>query len=373
MGFGVFSESPETFGRQKEQAGRVLQEKQSSAFHAIIVSYATPAVGGVPRCAACGQQEDSADGGRAGDRVEQVEGPAHARDDIRHGNRGDRTRREATPFRSRAALQRPLFSRSTPSRLSLRFRPRFQLRPFRLGVWLRPARYHLPVETADKIDPGREGAREASPARVFVVWLLSVVIRLWCRTLRFEASPAAIEAGAHDAPSVLLVWHNRLFVAPYVRRKLRHRRGVCALVSASRDGAALAAYFRFIDIRAVRGSTSRLGREALRELIAQSRAGNDVAVTPDGPRGPIYSMRAGALLAARRAGVPLVLLGFRFPSAWRLPSWDAFYLPKPFSRVQMRCEVIAPDSLDRGNAGVEQLRVRLLEVNGEGAGDRSEC
>ncbi|MGH8021688.1 MAG: DUF374 domain-containing protein [Opitutaceae bacterium] len=222
------------------------------------------------------------------------------------------------------------------------------------------------MESAQKIDRPRERrVREAPPGRVFAVWMLSLVIRLWCRTLRFEASPAAIEAGAHDAPSVLLVWHNRLFIAPYVMRKLRHRREVCALVSASRDGAALAAFFRFIGIRAVRGSSSHLGREALHELIAQSRAGNDVAVTPDGPRGPIYSMRAGALLAARRAGVPLVLLGFQFPSAWRLRSWDAFYIPKPFSRVQMRCEVISPDSLDRGNAGLEQLRLRLLEVSGE--------
>jgi lysophospholipid acyltransferase (LPLAT)-like uncharacterized protein len=204
--------------------------------------------------------------------------------------------------------------------------------------------------------------------RLLAVWLLGLVVRDWCRTLRFEASAADLEAGRHASePIMILIWHNRLFVAPWVMRVLRTQRPVYALVSASRDGAVLARFFGFVGIDAVRGSSSRLGREALHELIGCQRAGNDMAVTPDGPRGPVYEMKPGALLAARRTRSPLLLYGFSFAKAWRLRSWDRFNVPRPFSRVVFRCEKIDPHTLGHGAEAVAKLRARLLELSGEPA------
>ena len=63
--------------------------------------------------------------------------------------------------------------------------------------------------------------------------------------------------------------------------------------------------------------------------------GHDIAITPDGPRGPAGSFAPGALVAAQRSGAPIVAIGVHAPRAWRLKSWDQFVIPKPFSRVHI--------------------------------------
>lgn len=204
--------------------------------------------------------------------------------------------------------------------------------------------------------------------RAAAFWLVGRLVRAWCRTLRFEISAADRAVGNYrERPIISLLWHNRLFVVPWARRVLRGGRPIYALVSASRDGADLSKVLECVGIRSVRGSSSRFGREALHELIACQREGNDLAVTPDGPRGPLYDLKAGALLAARRTGAPLLLLGFEFENAWRMRSWDRFYVPKPFSRVIVHCELVDPYSLGHGNEAVARLRQRLLEINRETA------
>ena len=68
-------------------------------------------------------------------------------------------------------------------------------------------------------------------------------------------------------------------------------------------------------------------------MVAKLKEGRDVGITPDGSRGPCYEAKPGALLVAKISKAPVLLLSFEFSSAWRLNSWDGFYLPKPFSRV----------------------------------------
>jgi hypothetical protein len=69
------------------------------------------------------------------------------------------------------------------------------------------------------------------------------------------------------------------------------------------------------------------------------------------------------VIVARRTGSPLLLIGGEFESAWRLRSWDRFYVPKPFSRVRLRCELITADQLADRDAAVVQIRERLLAIN----------
>jgi hypothetical protein len=118
----------------------------------------------------------------------------------------------------------------------------------------------------------------------------------------------------------------------------------------------------------VRGSSSRLGREAANALVETLRLGHDIGVTPDGPRGPCYDVKPGAVIVARRTRAPMLLIGGEFSSAWRLRSWDGFFLPKPFSRVRMRCEVVTADQLADRDAGITMLRERLLALNPDPAG-----
>lgn len=207
--------------------------------------------------------------------------------------------------------------------------------------------------------------------RRLVLWPFGLLLRLWGRTLRFDAAPEDLAAYTkRDQPVVMILWHNRLFLAAEIVRRYRGGRPAYALVSASGDGAWLSAFFALAGLGTVRGSSSRLGREAAGALVETVRAGHDIGVTPDGPRGPCYDFKPGAVIVARRTHAPVLLIGGEFASAWRLGSWDRFYLPRPFSRVRMRCEVIPAEALADRDAALAQLNARLRALNPDPAAAR---
>jgi lysophospholipid acyltransferase (LPLAT)-like uncharacterized protein len=105
------------------------------------------------------------------------------------------------------------------------------------------------------------------------------------------------------------------------------------MISASRDGELISTIGRFFGYTAVRGSSSRGGKEATREMVDHLQAGKRCAITPDGPRGPRREMKPGAVNIARLTGCPVVPFGFAAERCWRLKSWDRFIIPKPFSRA----------------------------------------
>ncbi len=193
---------------------------------------------------------------------------------------------------------------------------------------------------------------------------LVLLLRAWGASLRFEVSPESLRhLTKTDEPVAFVLWHNRLILTSEIFRRYRRGRTVYGLVSASKDGAWLSAFFSLVGIRTVRGSSSKLGREAVNALVEVMRAGNDIGITPDGPRGPLYDFKAGGLIVARRVQAPLLLVGATFESSWQLRSWDRFYLPKPFSRVRLRCEWIPSAALTDRDQAAQTLRARLLVMN----------
>jgi lysophospholipid acyltransferase (LPLAT)-like uncharacterized protein len=211
-------------------------------------------------------------------------------------------------------------------------------------------------------DPGP--INEVRGAQRLALWLLAILLRGWARTLRIHADPETAARLAYaDRPAALVLWHNRLFVSAEYFRRYRRRRQVYALVSTSKDGAWLAAFYRMIGIQPVRGSSSNHGREAARMLIDQMRAGHDIGITPDGPRGPLYTVEPGVLVVTRRIHAPLVLLGMEFSRAWRLQSWDRFYVPWPFSKVTLRCTILTGPAEGSSKLTAEHVRAALLAIN----------
>lgn len=192
-----------------------------------------------------------------------------------------------------------------------------------------------------------------------------MLVRLWIRTLRIEVTPEDLRNYTRcDEPIAMVLWHNRLFLAALIFRRFRRGRRTYALVSASKDGAWLDAFFDLIGLSTVRGSSNKLGREAVTALVEVLRQGYDVGITPDGPRGPLYEFKPGALIVTRRTRTPILLIGAEFTSAWRLnKSWDRFYLPKPFSRVRMTCDYIPAAELADRDAASARLQARLFELN----------
>lgn len=190
------------------------------------------------------------------------------------------------------------------------------------------------------------------------------MLRVWGRTLRLEADAATLERlTKSDEPAAIVIWHNRLFLSAEIFRRYRTRRRVYGLVSASKDGAWLAAFYRLIGIEPVRGSSSNFGREAGRALIEVMRGGHDIGITPDGPRGPMYVVEPGVLVVTRRNNAPMVLIGAEFTRAWRLRSWDRFYVPLPFSRIKMQSTILPAKNSDGTKPDAEVVRAALIALN----------
>ncbi len=220
---------------------------------------------------------------------------------------------------------------------------------------------NLPVNHDSSAPPA---AHRVSGWRRAALWPVGAIARLWWRSLRFEISPEDRRLfESHAEPYAFILWHNRLFLVPAFYRRYRGGHPVYGLVSPSEDGAWLVAFFEIAGLKAVRGSTSELGREGAIALVHVLRAGNDVGITPDGPRGPCYDFKPGALIVARRTGTSLLLLGGRFESAWRLKSWDGFYLPRPFSRVHVRVQRVPAAELTERDEATRTIAARLREIN----------
>ncbi len=227
-----------------------------------------------------------------------------------------------------------------------------------------PTANSSPSPTAPTPTSSGPVVHEISGWRRLLLWPFGLLLKAWGRSLRFEASPEDVRAYMKkDVPVAIVLWHNRLFLAAEIVRRYRQGRPAYALVSASQDGAWLTAFFSLAGMRTVRGSSSRLGREAATALVEVLKAGYDVGITPDGPRGPRYELKAGGIIVARRTRAPMLLVGAEFESAWQLRSWDRFVIPKPFSRVRMRCEVVMSEQLADRDAATAEIQARLLALN----------
>jgi lysophospholipid acyltransferase (LPLAT)-like uncharacterized protein len=128
---------------------------------------------------------------------------------------------------------------------------------------------------------------------------------------------------------IFAIWHGHLLPGLWHHR----REGVTVLISEHRDGEIVARAAESLGYGLIRGSTTRGGGRALISLVRELRAGHEIAITPDGPRGPARKFAPGALVAAQRSGAFILPVAVSASRSWRLRSWDRFMIPKPFARV----------------------------------------
>ncbi len=169
-------------------------------------------------------------------------------------------------------------------------------------------------------------------------WLMAGAVRLltWgLRLLYFTLRPVHVQqhferrAWKGGTPVLLAFWHGRMLY--FLHRY--HRQRFTILVSPSKDGEFATQVLQRFGVHVIRGSSSRGGAQALRELVRQVRGGYHAAFTPDGPRGPRYQVQPGIVAVARKTGAAIVPVTYsaRWKKVFR--SWDAFLMPLPFSRV----------------------------------------
>lgn len=159
------------------------------------------------------------------------------------------------------------------------------------------------------------------------------LIRAIGRTVRFtvegwENWEAAMKDGSLP---IMAFWHNRVFLATYYFR----RRGIVVMTSRSFDGEYIARFIQRLGYGAARGSSTRGGVGALVEMIRLMRAGLPAGFTIDGPKGPRYEAKMGAVLLAKKTGHPVLPFTVTAENFWEAKSWDAFQVPKPFTRARV--------------------------------------
>jgi lysophospholipid acyltransferase (LPLAT)-like uncharacterized protein len=198
------------------------------------------------------------------------------------------------------------------------------------------------------------GVLRSGAARLLGRLALGVLLR----TTRFRVEGEPTHRRFHDEgrPVVFVLWHGRLLPLAWLHRG----EGVVGLVSRSGDGELIAGVMRAWGFGTVRGSSSRGGGPALRELVKQLEGGRSLAITPDGPRGPRQVMKPGALLVARAAGAPVIPVAAGTPRAWWFGTWDRFLVPKPFARIVVRYgePVVVPSGAGEAELAVLSERVQ---------------
>jgi lysophospholipid acyltransferase (LPLAT)-like uncharacterized protein len=158
-----------------------------------------------------------------------------------------------------------------------------------------------------------------------------IAIRVVGATWRYRVidyAPIAARRAAGES-SIFAFWHAFLLPLLYWHRG----EGVAILISSHRDGEIITRAAHHLGYQSVRGSSSRNAAGGLRGLMRWLAEGGEVALTPDGPRGPARVFAPGTAIVAQQSGAAVVLIGVAVNRAWRLKSWDRFLIPKPFAKV----------------------------------------
>jgi hypothetical protein len=201
--------------------------------------------------------------------------------------------------------------------------------------------------------------------------LLRGLIRLLTASYRFDKVLGAehIEPFiGSDAICAPCYWHQHHVVgSTLIRSWVRRGFKACFLVSGSVDGDVPERIARAWGAEVIRGSANQSGALALRDMQQMMKNGYSIITTADGPRGPKYEFKLGAVLMARIAGVPIIPIACAADRAWYLKRWDNFMIPKPFARIVIAVGVPYPvpaktalDELEPHRVNVQRAVMSLM-------------
>lgn len=197
--------------------------------------------------------------------------------------------------------------------------------------------------------------------------LIHFASHLYTMTLRLHwDNPSGYAPSDVDGPAIFCLWHNRLILCMEAYQQHTRSRDpggeLAALISASKDGAFLAAILERFRVQPVRGSSSRRGPQALLELTSWAERGYNLAITPDGPRGPRYIVQEGVMSLAQLTGLPIVPFSFYARRKVKMKTWDGFQIPLPFSRCELSLGKPIHVPRDATDTQREEVRKKLEET-----------
>ena len=194
------------------------------------------------------------------------------------------------------------------------------------------------------------GSEQIAP---FIILALGTSLRV--KLLNEEKLEKARTAG--PGPVIYTFWHECMLGLTYTHRK----KGICILISRHRDGEYIARATLRLGFTSARGSSSAAGAAGIAGMVRAAERGHDLAVTPDGPKGPRHVVKAGVIHLASRTGVPIMPMSVEATRGIRLKSWDRFLIPLPFSKfvVGYADHIEVPRELAKED--VEEYSVTLAE------------
>lgn len=160
-------------------------------------------------------------------------------------------------------------------------------------------------------------------------------------------------------PIIFVFWHNQLMVMPFCYAALIRRKTATALSSLSKDGQIVSDLVEKFGYHSIRGSSSRGGGPALIKLMRQLEDGDDLVITPDGPRGPRYKAQNGVISIASASGCPILPVACDFKYQKILSSWDRFKIPRPYNEGSL---VIGRPVYVEAHASDAYLNFKLIEL-----------
>lgn len=164
-------------------------------------------------------------------------------------------------------------------------------------------------------------------------FVLVHLVNVLCKTLRITEKNRNVinELEKANKNYVLAFWHGSMLLPWYIHRGEK----MIALISKSKDGDLLARVLKNWKYVVIRGSSSTGGDVALGIMVDYGKNKHSITITPDGPRGPRHKLKAGAVIAAKKSGLPLILTGVGIQNKRSLNSWDTFSVPKFFAKATL--------------------------------------
>ena len=159
---------------------------------------------------------------------------------------------------------------------------------------------------------------------------------------------------------IVVCWHGELLMSPQAYRYIHKHSHASGIISRHFDGEMIARILQFFTISPLRGSSSRGAKQVLLEAFRALKKGDDLLVTPDGPRGPRHHISDGAVALAHKAKAPILTINYKASSYWQLNSWDKFVIPKPFSKIDFYIQSISLDGMELEEAK-SYLSTKMLE------------
>lgn len=136
-----------------------------------------------------------------------------------------------------------------------------------------------------------------------------------------------------ETPIIVVFWHGEMIFQPFLYEQIRTHPNGRVIISHHADGEIAARTITRFGLKTIRGSTSRGAVRVLLEAFKFLKQGEDLAITPDGPRGPYHSIADGIVAMTQKSGFPVVVFRLFAERFWELGSWDRFMIPKPFTKV----------------------------------------